>query len=316
MSQINNLKPVYLLAGPQALLIERFIDEIKLSIEKSDRGYQHFTFHSESDSIEEILGKANTYSIFQETNLIIIKNCEKLKKSEITLIENYMDSPSPDTFIVLFSNEANKPKIKNHNNLESKIFKIEDQMEKSVIKEAELLGINLTPKAAHELYRLIGDDLKTISNELLKLSQYFRTKEVIDDKDIQGFISKRNHEDIFQLINSIAGKDKKTAIKVLNELKSINYDPVSIVSALSWRFRQLWHLKELSKNNMNENQIVKELKVSPGAVYYLKKHAGNFSFRNLTLTMNLLSRLDNEIKSYSQDKYNLISRFIFRVCRI
>ncbi len=34
MSQINNLKPVYLLAGPQALLIERFIDEIKLSIKK------------------------------------------------------------------------------------------------------------------------------------------------------------------------------------------------------------------------------------------------------------------------------------------
>jgi len=70
MSQINNLKPIYLLAGPQALLIERFIDEIKLSIEKSDRGYQHFTFYSESDSIEEILGKANTYSIFQETNLM------------------------------------------------------------------------------------------------------------------------------------------------------------------------------------------------------------------------------------------------------
>ena len=189
-------------------------------------------------------------------------------------------------------------------------------MEKSVIKEAELLGINLTHKAAHELYKLIGDDLKTISNELLKLSQYFRTKEVIDDKDIQGFISKRNHEDIFQLINSIAGKDKKTSIKILNELKYINYDPVSIVSALSWRFRQIWHLKELSKTNMNENEIVKELKVSAGAVYYLKKHAENFSFRNLTLTMNLLSRLDNEIKSYSQDKYNLISRFIFRVCRI
>ena len=315
MSQINNLKPVYLLAGPQALLIERFIDEIKLRIKELDKGYQYFTFHSESDSIEEILGKANTYSIFQETNLIIIKNCEKLKKNEIILLENYMDSPSPDTFFVLFSNEANKPKIKKHINLESRIFKISDQMEKRVVEEGELLGISLTTKAAHELYKLIGDDLKTISNELLKISQYFSAKEVIDDKDILGFISKRNHEDIFQLINSIAGKDKKTAIKVLNELKSINYDPVSIVSTLSWRFRQIWHLKELSKSDMNENEVVKELKVSPGSVYYLKKHAGNFSFRNLTLTMNLLSRLDIEIKSYSQDKYNLISRFIFMVCK-
>ncbi len=310
-----SLKPVYLLAGPQSLLIERYIEEIKLAVEEKHPGYQLFTYHTESNPIEEIIGNANTYSIFGESKLIIVKNCEKLKKDNISLIENFIKSPPGDCYMVLYSNEANKPKIKKHDNLLTKIFKSADQIEKRIIKEAELLGIKLTPRAALELQKLIGDDLKTISNELIKISHYFINKDVIDDKDIQGFIEKRSHEDIFKLINSIAGKDRKSAINVLNELKSINYDPVSIVSTLSWRFRQIWHLKELSGSGISENEVIKELKVSSGALYYLKKQSGNFSFKSLTLSMKLLSKLDREIKSYSQDKYNLISRFVLQVCR-
>ncbi len=315
MADTNNIKPVYLLAGPQSLLIERYIEEIKLVIGEKHPGYQLYTYHTESDSIEEILGNASNYSIFGETKLIVVKKSEKLKKEQILKIENYISSPSSDCYIVFYSNETNKPKFKKHSNFELKTFKSVDQIEKRVINEAELLGIRLTPKAAHEIQKLIGDDLKAINNELLKISQYFLNKEVIDDKDIQGFISKRVHEDIFQLINSIAGKDKKSSMTVLNELKNINYDPVSVVSTLSWRFRQIWHLKELLNSNIAENEVIKELKISSGALFYLKKQAGNFNFQSLSQNITLLSKLDKEIKSYSQDKYNLISRFVLQVCR-
>ena len=314
MSQSTNLKPVYLLAGPQALLIERYIDELKTTIENNFPGYQQFTYHTESDSIEEIIGNANNYSIFQETKLIVVKNCEKLKKDDISAIEKYIDSAPKDCFIVLFSNETNKPKIKKHNNLESQTFKSGDKIEQKVIQEARLIGLKLTPKAAHELQKLLGDDLKVINNELLKIAQYFGDKEIISDKDILGFITKRSHDDIFQLLNSIAGKDKKSAVKVLNELRSINYDPVSIVSTLSWRIRQIWHLKEISKSGMNDSEIIKKLKISSGALYYLKKQAGNFSYQKISSAMSGLAKLDREIKSYSQDKYNLISRFIIKIC--
>jgi len=315
MSQSKTLKPVYLLAGPQALLIERYIDDIKLTLAKEYPEYDLFTYHTESNSIEEIIGNANNYSIFGGKKLIIVKKCEKLKKEDISLIENYINLPSADCHMLFYSNESNKPKFKKHLNLESKIFKSVDQIEKRIIKEGELLGINLSPKAANEIQKLIGDDLQAINSELLKISQYFINKEIIDDKDIQGFITKRNSEDIFQLINSIAVKDRKSAISVLNELRNINYDPVSVVSTLSWRFRQIWHLKELLNSNISENDASKELKVSSGALYYLKKQAGNFSFRTLSNTILLLSKLDKELKSYSQDKYNLISRFILQVCR-
>jgi len=315
MSKTTNLKPVYLLAGPQSLLIERYIEEIKLAIGEKHPGFQMYTYHTESDSIEEILSNANNYSIFGETKLIVVKKCEKLKKNEILTIDTYINSPSNDCYLVIYSNESNKPKLKKHDNLESKVFKSADQIEKRVINEAKLIGIRLTPKAAHEIQKLIGDDLKAINNELLKISQYFLNKEVIDDKDIQGFITKRSHEDIFQLINSIAGKDKKSAIFVLNELRNINYDPVSVVSTLSWRFRQIWHLKELLNSNIAESEVIKELKISSGALFYLKKQAGNFNFQGLSQNITLLSKLDKEIKSYSQDKYNLIGRFVLQVCR-
>ena len=77
----------------------------------------------------------------------------------------------------------------------------------------------------------------------------------------------------------------------------------------------MWHLKELQSSGLNENEMGKELKVSPGALYYLKKQSGKFSLNALSKTMVLLSKLDKEIKSYGQDSYVLISRFILRVCK-
>ena len=315
MSKKDNIKPVYLLAGPQALLIERFIDDIKSSLQQIHPNIQHFTYHTESDPIEEIIGNANNYSIFEEKKLIVVKKSEKLKKSDLAIIENYIDDPSGDCHLVFYSNETGKPKLKKHGNLETLQFKSEDQIEKRVINEAEMLGLKLTRGAVAELQKLIGSDLKAINNELLKITQYFTDKDKIEEGDIRDFITKRSNEDIFQLINSIAAKDRKSAVGMLNELRGVNYDPVSIVSTLSWRFRQMWHLKELQSTGINENELAKELKVSPGALYYLKKQSGKFSLNALSITMVLLSKLDKEIKSYGQDNYILISRFILRVCR-
>lgn len=315
MPKKDNIKPVYLLAGPQALLIERFIDDIRSALEHKFPNIQYFTYHTESDPIEEVIGNANNYSIFEEKKLIVVKKSEKLKKNDISLIDSYINDPSADCHLVFYSNETNKPKLSAHKNLETMIFKSEDKIEKRVINEAEMLGIKLSRGAVAELQKLIGNDLKAINNELMKITQYFKDKKNIDENDIRDFITRRSSEDIFQLINSIAAKDRSTALVVLNELRGTNYDPVSIVSTLSWRFRQMWHLKELQNSGVGENNLAKELKVSPGALFYLKKQSGKFSLNTLSKTMAHLSNLDKEIKSYGQDSYTLISRFILRVCR-
>ena len=45
----------------------------------------------------------------------------------------------------------------------------------------------------------------------------------------------------------------------------------------------------------------------------IKKQAENFSMKSLSETMMKLKNLDTELKSLSQDKYSLITRFVINI---
>lgn len=315
MERNNKISPVMLYQGTQSILIEREIEEIRKIISEKYPGLNYLTFHLDTGPIEKVIETANTVSMFGEKKLLVVKNSESLKSKDLGILNSYIDLPSPDTCIILISKEHNKPKLKTNSNLLTRNFNKINMVESKIQKEAETLGVNITMKACNEIHRLIGDDFTLINNELVKISNYFGNKKLIDEKDVEKFILKRNDEDIFNLVNSISNREPRSAARILRNLENQNYEPLSIVSTLSWRIRQIWQVKELLNMNKSDNEIAEKLKISSGAVYYIKKQAGNFSIKSLSEMIEGLKTLDTELKSYSQDKYNLISRFIIGTCR-
>lgn len=311
----EKIKPVYIIKGSQTLLIERTLAEIKKKIVKDTSDLDYYEFDCESDSIIEILDNANTYSIFDSKKLIVVKSSEKLDSKDLKLLESYVESPSQNTCLVFISKDPKKPNLKKRENISILIFDNIDEITKKIVEEGKKLGINLTNKAANDIHNLLGEDLKTISYELLKLSQYFNSKDSINEDDINTFITRRNFQDNFQLINAISNKDKKTSLKVLSDLERQNQDPISIFTTISWRFRQIWHVKELVNKNKPREEIAKELKISPGATYYLVKNSENFALGEITRIINLLGNLDSSLKTSYQDKFNLLTNFVMEVCR-
>ena len=314
MERNNKIYPVTLFQGTQSLLIEREIEKIRQIKFKQQTDINFMTFHLDSDSIEKVIEAANTVSMFGEKKLLIAKNAESLTSGDIAKLNGYIEQPSPDTCLILISAELNKPKLKKNSNLSTKNFDKITLVEDKIQKEAELIGINISRKACIEIHRLIGDDFTLINNELIKISNYFGNEKLVDEKDIEDFILKKNEEDIFNLINSISNRESKSAVRILKNLENQKYEPLSIVSTLSWRIRQIWQVKELMNMNKNDKEIMEKLKISSGATYYIKKQAANFSIKSLSEIINKLKELDTELKSYSQDKYSLVNRFIIGTC--
>jgi len=315
MEKNNKILPVMLFQGTQSLLIEREVEAVREIMLKKHPGINHLTFHMDSDAIEKLIESANTISMFGEKKLLVAKNCESLKSKDLVKLNSYIESPSPDTYVILVSGELNRPKLKKSRYLVTRVFNKVNMVEAQIQKEAQLLGINISKQACMEIHRLIGDDFTIINSELIKISNYFGDKKKIDEEDIEKFILKRNDEDIFNLINSISDRQPKSAFRILKNLENQKYEPLSIVSTLSWRIRQIWQVKELMDLNKNDREIAEKLKISSGAVYYIKKQANNFSAKSLSSIISSLKTLDIELKSYSQDKYNLLCRFIIGTCR-
>ena len=314
MEKNNKIFPVILFQGTQSLLIDREIEKIRELKSHKTSGLNYSTFHLDTDSIEKVIETANTISMFGERKLLVVKNTESLKSKDLLQLNHYIKLPSPDTCLILVSKEPNKPRLSKNSNLIIRSFNKINMVESKIQKEAEMLGINVSRKACVEIHRLLGDDFTLINNELIKILNYFGNKKPIDQKDIENFILKRNDEDIFSLINSISNRQPQSAIKILKNLENQRYEPLSIISTLSWRIRQIWQVKELLNLNKSDNEIMERLKISSGAVYYIKKQANNFSIKFLSETIKKLKTVDTKLKSYSQNKYNLVSRFIIDIC--
>jgi len=314
MKKNNKIFPVTLFQGTQSLLIDREIEKIREFESLNSPGLDHLTFHLDTDSVEKVIRAANTVPMFGGRKLLVARNAESLNSKEVSKLNDYINTPSPDTLIVLVSEGTIKPKLKKNKNLTTVNFNKINMIESKIQKEAEMLGVNISRRACMEIHRLVGDDFTLINNELLKISNYFGNEKLIDEKDIENFILKRKEEDVFSLVNSISNGQLQSAVKILKNLEDQKYEPLSIVSTLSWRIRQIWQVKELISLNKSDDEIMKKMKISSGAVYYIKKQAANFSIKSLAEITPKLKKIDTELKSYNQNKYNLLSRFVIELC--
>lgn len=303
-----------LFQGKQSLLIDREIEKIRetASIENSETSYM--VFHLDTDPVEKVIETANIIPMYGGKKLLVARSAEALKPNDISKLNTYIDHPSPDSLLILISKEITKPKLKTSPNLLIKDFSKVSMVETKIQKEAEMLGLNISRQACSEIHKLIGDDFTTINNELIKLLNYFGEERSINEKDVEDFILKRDNENMFTLINAVLARQLKPAIKTLKGLENQGIEPLAITTTLSRRIRQIWQAKELIDQNRSDLNIMKKMKINKGAVYYIKKDARNFSIKALSEMISKLSRIDTELKSYSQNKYNLLNRLIIDLC--
>lgn len=314
MKKANNIPSVTLLQGNQFLLVDREIDKIRKLISVETSGPDYMVFHLDTEPVEKVIEAANIVSMYGGQKLLIAKNAETLKPNDILKLDNYINRPSPDAILVLVSTDKNKPKLKKNSNLSTMDFNKINMIEDKIQKEAEMFGLKISKKACFEIHKLIGDDFTSISNELIKLLNYFGKERAINEEDIENFILKRDNENIFNLVNAVLNRQLETAIKTLKSLENQSYEPLAIVATFSRSIRQTWQVKELINLNNSDADIMKKINISRGALYYIKKQAGNFSIKSLSDMISKLNRVDTELKSYSQNKYTLLSRLIIDLC--
>ena len=306
--------PVYLIRGEQDLLVERELENIKKKYLDQINDFNYFVLDGESTSGTEILEIANTNSMFDSRKLVVIKNSEKLKSKDLKIIESYIDSPSISTCIIFLSVDSRKPPFKKNKNLGIKTFDKIDDVENSILEESVKLNLNLTYKAARIIHDLLGNNLRVIRNELIKLSQFYTKKEKIDEQKIRNFIADRKFENIFELTNAISSRDKRSALKVLSNLESHGQDAVSILSTISWRLRQINQAKTCIEEKLTREDTIRMIGISKGAYHFLSKHAQNFTFEELNSYYRCVYETDKKLKSTSLDSYGLLTKLILDIC--
>ena len=310
----GEIKPVYIFTGDQVHLIEKSLSEIRSKVLGSDDDMNYVVFHGDSCSAEEILENVMTMPMFSSNKIIVVKNAEKLKAKDLESLEPYLESPSPQATLIMIFSDGKAPKIK-----KKKLPRFNFSLEKgnavsAVRQEAQNLGFKISPKAAQTLIALVGEDLQELTNELIKLSLYRSQGSTIEIEDIENHTRRAQFGDVFALINAISKKDKRGAQKALLDLEEQGEEPLSVLSRLIWRFRLIWKAKELSDQKVPKAEILKELKISQGAFYYLSQDLKKYSYQDISRIMGLLMDCDKKLKmSYVPREFHL-TKLVTQLC--
>lgn len=308
---MNGLELIY---GENTYLIEREIKKTKKNFGEIVQGINYVTI--EQNNIENIIQELQTPAFGYSQKLIIIKNCELLKKELKTkknknsdlikkiadFIQENIDDIQKNIILLIVEETADKSNI-----LYKVIEKYGKIKEFTELKPAELVQnlksicnaykVEVDIDTLKYLIEKSGTSLQELINEIRKLIEYVGEGGKIDRKAVDLLAIPKIEAVIFDLTDNLGNKKIEEALKVLNNL-IYNKEPIQkILITLYNHFKKLYLLKLSQKEN---EDILRILNLKPNQTFLVgkyKKQAEYFEEEQLRKLLGELINLDLESKT-------------------
>jgi len=124
----------------------------------------------------------------------------------------------------------------------------------------------------------LGNDLWQMNREITKLIHY---QPKITSESIDLLVKPKIEPNIFQAIDALGEKNKKTALKLLYQHLEKGDNEIYLLTMLAYQFRNLIKLKSLIEQNTPYYNLAKKAKLHPFVVKKTSAQLKNFSLNEL-----------------------------------
>ena len=288
---------IYLVYGDEKYELYRFIESIKKKQENLELGINYFNITNEN--INEIDSIYETVTFFSSSKLVIIKDT-KLKFDIQKLLDK---SDSEDTYVIIedsLDKRTSEYKLLSKNS-EVKEFKHLNEKELSIyiINVIKQYGLNISADTAYYMINNCSTDKYSIINEMQKLVILLDKGTNITKSHIDEICSRTLTTKIFDMLDYAIRKDKKNAIKLLDELL-ITKEPIVKISIMLYKqIKNMYLIKYMQ--NCNINNINEILKLNPYIFTKLSKSCNNYKLNKLKDIIYRFGEYDYKTKSGLMD---------------
>lgn len=315
---------ILLLYGEDTFRSRQKLNQIKDKFKKSDPSGMNLTvLDGKKASFEGIKKDVSTAPFIGKNRLVIVENIlsanrgENLQKALLSFIE---DKKIPDSTVLIFFEggepdkrkklfkELNKPK-------KSEKFDLLEgsQLNSWIEKRVKELSGKIDRDAVIKLSAFVGSDLWQMDNEISKLLAYGDGKIISDN--VEKLVRARLDTNIFNFTDAIGKKDKKTALKLLHDQLDSGAHQLYLLKMMTFQFRNLLIVKDLSAQNSNQYAIAKEGEMHPFVVQKTLPQVRQFEMEKLKQIYQELLNLEIAFKTSKADPVVLLDKFVVEVCR-
>jgi DNA polymerase-3 subunit delta len=165
-----------------------------------------------------------------------------------------------------------------------------------ILRRAKAEGGEFTPAAAEMLAAIVGDDLRLLAQEIVKLLTHAGFSRPVVPEDIPALTPESVAINIFDMVDSIGARDGARAMRLLR--KTMEQGNVGMVFAMIVRqFRLLLLAREALDGGTPAAHLAASLEVHPFVAQKLVRQARNFSLPALEDLYRRLRDIDEDVKN-------------------
>lgn len=251
--------------------------------------------------------------------------CQQCSEALLSDLERIIPVIPSDTVLLLTSRTKPDGRLKSTKLLSSHAkvqefspippWKTEDIV-KRVRQVAQEVGVRLTPSGVQLVAESIGNDSRTLWNELEKLRLYADSRTLpLDTEEIAALVT-ANTQNSLKLAIALRTGNVAEALSLVAALIAHNEPPLRITSTLIGQFRTWLWVKMMNSDRRDDKAIAQAAEISnPNRIYHLKKEVQSLTLSQLLSTLPLLLDLEISLKT-GKNPLLTLQTTVIELCRV
>jgi DNA polymerase-3 subunit delta len=162
---------------------------------------------------------------------------------------------------------------------------------------AKLHRVRLDVAAVADLAEFVGDDLRQLDQELIKLGDYAGGKEVTS-ADVRRLVPATRTASVFELVDALGSGNMPAAGKLMQHVLDVDGEhPLRLLTMIGRQYRLLIQAKALQAAGAKPPEIAKSLNVADWTAPKLLTQAARHSFARLQRALERVLATDEAIKT-------------------
>jgi DNA polymerase III delta subunit len=207
----------------------------------------------------EMVGLAETLSLFSENRLIWVEDAHKIPAAERRPLAQYLESPNPSTCAVFSSDEWRTDPA---DPVMAGVHMLKGLVHFAPPKGRELLewiegtvragGQSLAPDARERLVAEAGEDREVLLQELERLSLYWKGKKKIEEADVLGCLGYSAEESVNELAQAVCAAmtgrteaARRRALELADRLLADGEEPARLLNWVGYAAQHLLAAKRM-----------------------------------------------------------------------
>ncbi|MFN2390300.1 MAG: DNA polymerase III subunit delta [Actinomycetota bacterium] len=285
--------PVYLLKG-EAFLVDEAIDRVRRETQADP--LSEIGFEASETTGDELLTALGTASLLGGRRLVVVRAAHELKKDQAEALARYLDSPSPDSILVLAA--SGRTKLDDAVKRSGAVVSLDAPKGRRLVAWARergaAHGLKLDDRAGWALLDSVGTELRDLDAALRQIATATGPGARVGAPDVRRHFPRLADARIYAFTDGVGDRRLPVAVASLRRLLEQGDHPLVLFGALAAQIRRM--LRARGYADRGQDAVAAALGLPGWRAERLVKQARSYREDELVAAMRILAETDVQMK--------------------